>query len=198
MTWVIALIMVAGVAVVAIAASSRDGADDGVAQTAPAEAIGVGLPALPVDGEDPAVGTAAPAISAQTLDGARVTLEADGTARVYGFFAHWCPHCQNELPRISDWLNSNTLPDDVEVVAISTAVDPGRDNYPPSGWFAEEEWPATVLLDSDEDDISIGFGLTGFPFWVAVDGDGNVVGRVSGEIDIPQFEEMLAMVESGA
>ncbi len=198
MTWVIALIMVAGVAGVALAASTRDGADDGVPQTAPAEAIGVGLPALPANGEDPAVGTAAPAISAQTLDGDRVTLEADGTARVLGFFAHWCSHCQAELPRTAEWLNANTVPDGVEVVAISTAVDPGRGNYPPSAWFAEEEWPATVLLDSDDDSLSVGFGLTGFPFWVVVDADGNVAGRASGEIDVAGFEELIALAQSGA
>ena len=198
MTWVIAVIMVAGIAGVAIAASTRDGADDGVPQTAAAEVIGVGLPALPEDGEDPAVGTEAPTISAQTLDGDRVTIAADGTARVLGFFAHWCPHCQSELPRTAEWLSSNTLPTDVEVIAISTAVDPGRGNYPPSAWFAEEEWPATVLLDSDDDSLAIGFGLTGFPFWVVVDADGNVAGRVGGEIDIAGFEELIALAESGA
>ncbi len=198
MTWVIGLILVAGVVFVALAATSRDGADDGVAQTSAAETTGDALPTLPLDGEDPAFGTAAPSISAQTLDGAQVTLEADGTARVYGFFAHWCPHCQAELPRTAEWLNTNTLPSGVEVVAISTAVDSSRDNYPPSAWFEEEAWPATVLLDSEDSTIAQGFGLTGFPFWVAVDSDGNVVGRISGEIDIPRFEELIAAAQAGA
>lgn len=192
MTWVIALIMVAGVAGVALAISQSDSADSDLPQTAFAEIIGTNLP--PFTTPDPAVGLAAPVISAQTVDGTRIQLEADGTGRVLGFFAHWCPVCQSEMPTVVDWLEENPLPADVEVVAISTGVDPGRGNYPPSDWFEEEGWPGTVLLDSDASDLALGFGLTAFPYWVAVDADGNVVSRVTGEIDDNAFAALVDSV----
>jgi thiol-disulfide isomerase/thioredoxin len=187
--WIVALIAVAGIGTALL--SSRD---DGPTisnqlETSTVTLTGSNLP--PVATPDPAVGTPAPAITATTLDGDRVQVGADGTPRIYGFFAHWCPHCQNEVPQVVDWLEAEDLPDGVELVAISTAVDPERPNYPPSRWFARENWPTTVLLDSESAEISNAFGLTVFPYWVAVDGNGDVVGRVNGGLDESTFR-MLA------
>jgi thiol-disulfide isomerase/thioredoxin len=192
MTWVIVLIMVAGVAGVALAISQSDSSETDVPQTAFAETLGTNLP--PFTSPDPAIGLAAPVISAQTTEGTRTQLEADGTARVIGFFAHWCPVCQSEVPTVVDWLEANPLPANVEVVAISTGVDEGRGNYPPTEWFEAENWPAAVLLDSEDSDLALGFGLTAFPFWVAVDSDGNVVARLAGEIDDAAFGALVASV----
>lgn len=192
--WVIALILVAGGAAIILAALDRGDSstagETGTAETASAEIIGTSLP--PFATPDPAIGLAAPAISAQTLQGQQVDIGNDGTARLYGFFAHWCPHCQNELPRTAAWLETNDLPDGVEVVAISTAVDSGAENYPPSDWFTRENWPATVLVDDTTTPLATGLGLTAFPFWVAVDSDGNVVARVSGALSDEQFESLIA------
>ena len=193
MLWVIPLILFAGVMVVIVAASSRSSGDstaDG--ETAFAEVLGTPLPAF--SEPDPAVGLEAPVISAQTFQGDRVQITNDGMARMYGFFAHWCPHCQDELPATVEWLETNTLPDGVEIVAISTSVDPGAPNYPPSEWFEDEEWPATVVVDDPESVLAQGFGLTAFPFWVAVDADGNVVSRVSGALSTQQFESLVDQI----
>lgn len=192
MTWVIVLIMVAGVAGVALAISQSDSGDTDVPQTAAAETIGAPLP--PFTTPDPAIGQPAPVISTDTIEGEPIQLDADGTGRVLGFFAHWCPVCQSELPTVVDWLDANPLPEDVEVVAISTGIDPGRGNYPPSEWFEDEGWTGTVLLDSESSDIALGYGLTAFPFWVALDGDGNVVTRVVGEIDEAALAALVASV----
>lgn len=192
MTWVIVMILVAGTAGVALAISQSDSSESDVAQTAPAETIGTSLP--PYTTPDPAIGLAAPGISAQTMEGTQVLVEADGTSRVFGFFAHWCPVCQTELPTVVEWLDANPLPENVEVLAVSTGVDPGRGNYPPSEWFEDEGWTGTVLLDSEQGDIARGYGLTAFPFWVAVDGDGTVVARVAGEIDDAAFAALVGTV----
>ena len=150
-----------------------------------------GTPIPPLSNPDPAIGQPVPAISAQTLQGDRIRIENDGTARVFGFFAHWCPHCQRELPRTAQWLETNELPDGVEVVAVSAGVDPGAGNYPPSDWFIREEWPALVILDDEAGTLSTGLGLSGFPYWVATDSNGNVVARASGELSTEQFEELI-------
>lgn len=195
MTWILGLIILAGFAAVIAAASARDSSSD-TPQTAFAEAIGTPLP--PLSSPDAALGTTAPIISAETLAGSRVQVGDDGTARLYGFFAHWCPHCQDELPTTVSWLESNPLPEGVEIVAVSTGVDPAAPNYPPSEWFEDENWPATVLLDSEEQALATAFGLTAYPFWVAVDADGVVVARVEGSIpeaDLASLVQQLTPIE---
>ena len=68
----------------------------------------------------------------------------------------------------------NELPADVDVFAISTSVDEGAPNYPPSEWLRNEGWPAPVLRDSAQGDLASGYGLASFPYLVAVDSDGKV------------------------
>lgn len=191
MVWVGALL---GLALIVALAVSAVGGDDEPAEStglesAPAEVLGAAL--VPFDTPDAAIGTQAPDIVASTVDGDRVSLTADGTARLYGFFAHWCPHCQAELPRTVAWLQNNELPDGVEIVAVSTSVDSSAPNYPPSAWFTREGWPATLLVDSPELALANGYGLTSFPYWVAVDGDGTVVARMAGEIGEAQLAALV-------
>jgi thiol-disulfide isomerase/thioredoxin len=192
--WVAAVVVVAVAVTLALTIGGDDDSGGSVTadETAFAEILGQPLPLY--DGEGNTVGSEAPRISAQTMDGDRVEVGGDGTARLYGFFTHWCSHCQAEVPRVSAWLNENELPDGVEVVAISTTVDATQNNYPPSAWFAREGWPTTVLLDDVDSPLARGFGLSAFPFWVAVDADGKVVARSEGELDTEQFEALIDLV----
>lgn len=197
---VVGLVAVAvAVAVVASRdAEQRDLASD-VPQVSDVSIEGAALP--PFDGEepDPAMERQAPAFAATTFDGTEVSvLPGDGAAKVIGFFAHWCPHCQRELPRIVAWLAANELPDDVEVIAVSTAVDSGRGNYPPSAWFADEQWPEVAVRDSEGSEIAEAYGLRGFPYTVGVDADGRVVARVSGELNDEAWEFLLDFVAPGS
>ena len=152
-------------------------------ETGTVEIIGEALP------PDESVGHVAPGFKAQPNTSAEMIeiQPDDGIVRLIGFFAHWCPHCQREVPRVAQWLNENDLPNGVEVVAISTSVREGTPNYPPSEWFEAEKWPTQVLVDNTEKSIAEAYGLTGFPFWVLVDGDGTVVHRSSGELSEEQF-----------
>ena len=156
-------------------------------ETGTVEIIGEALP------PDESVGHVAPGFKAQlNTSGEMVEIQPDdGTIRLIGFFAHWCPHCQREVPRVAQWLNENDLPNGVEVVAISTSVREGTPNYPPSEWFEAENWPTQVLVDSPEKTIAEAYGLTGFPFWVLVDGEGVVVHRSSGELTEEQFSYLV-------
>ena len=198
--WMIIGVVVIVVVAVAVAylasrdAEERDQSSD-VPQVADVNIEGENL--SPFDGQepDPAMETLAPAFAATTFDGVEVSvLPGDGTAKVIGFFAHWCPHCQRELPRIADWLAANELPAGVEVIAVSTAVDSGRGNYPPSAWFEEEQWPAVAVRDSESNEIGEAYGLRGFPYMVAVAADGRVVARVSGELTDELWEFLLRTI----
>ena len=193
--WVLAVVGIALIFTVILSVgddSSDDAAPADALQTGFAEIIGNPLPAL--DQPDSALGQTAPAISAQTFAGDRLQIGNDGTARLYGFFAHWCGHCQKEITATVQWLSANDLPSGVEIVAVSTAVESSADNYPPSEWFAREQWPTTVVMDNSDSTLATGFGLTAFPYWVAVDGDGNVAARTTGELTTQAFEDLLASI----
>ena len=150
---------------------------------------------IPVDAE---IGYVAPSFKAQLNEGSElVTINpADGTVRLIGFFAHWCPHCQREVPRVANWLEENGIPAEIDILAVSTAVREGTPNYPPSEWFAQEQWPTDVFVDNQDNDLAAAYGLAGFPYWVLVDATGRVVHRSSGELTEEQFAYLVELAIS--
>ena len=147
---------------------------------------------IPLDSE---IGYLAPSFKAQLNEGSElVTVDpADGTVRLIGFFAHWCPHCQREVPRVSKWLEENTIPAEIEILAVSTAVREGTPNYPPSEWLTKERWPTDIFVDNQDNDLAAAYGLAGFPYWVLVDATGRVVHRSSGELTEEQFGYLIEL-----
>ncbi len=178
----------------AAACGSDDSAADGRISIETAAVTVNGDPLPSYSPGDAAVGLAAPGFEAQTTHSETITAvdPTDGTVRLIGFFAHWCPHCQREVPRVVDYIETNGVPDGVEIVAVSTGVDDGAPNYPPSKWFDDEEWPDDVIVDSSSNEIALAYGLTGFPYWVAVAGDGSVIERIAGELTEPQLAAFVA------
>jgi hypothetical protein len=62
-------------------------------------------------------------------------------------------------------------------------------------WLENEGWTAPVIVDDEDGSVSNAFGLSGFPFWVAVDGGGSVVFRQTGPLstsDLEGWAEALA------
>ena len=158
------------------------------------EVVILGEP-IPVDSE---IGYPAPSFKAQLNDGSELeTIDpSDGTVRLIGFFAHWCPHCQREVPRVSKWLEENGVPAEIEILAISTAVREGTPNYPPSEWFTKERWPTNIFVDNEDNDLATAYGLAGFPYWVLVDATGTVIHRSSGELTEEQFGYLVDLAIS--
>ncbi|MEZ5311899.1 MAG: TlpA disulfide reductase family protein [Microthrixaceae bacterium] len=142
--------------------------------------------------QDPAVGQTPPKLEGVSFDGSNVTIDpADGRAKVIIFLAHWCPHCQNEVPRIQNWINEGKQPKDVDIYAVSTSVSSDRVNYPPSKWILREDFGPQVLLDGADSPAAKAFSLPGFPYFVALNADGTVAQRGSGEVPIEQFEQVV-------
>ena len=197
---IIGVVVLVAVAVGVALLASRDAeqvARTDLPQVSDVSIEGQHLPLFEGEEPDPAMEMRAPAFAATTFDGTEVSvLPGDGTAKVIGFFAHWCPHCQRELPRITEWLANNQLPAGVEVIAVSTSVQDGGSNYPPSAWFEREQWPAVVVRDSAEDEIGNAYGLRGFPYTVGIDADGRVVARVAGELNDDAWEFLIEFVAS--
>jgi cytochrome c biogenesis protein CcmG, thiol:disulfide interchange protein DsbE len=189
---IVAIAVVVGV-LVSLSGDDSPGADWAL-ETGFAEIIGTPLPPFG-DGPDPAVGTPAPTLrglSARTGDVLEM-IPDDGSVKLIGFFAHWCPSCQREIPKVVEALEAEPLPDGVELLAVSTSVEQGGPNYPPSDWFVREGWTAPVMVDTEDGRAASGFGLTSFPYWVVVGADGNVVARVAGELNEDQFGALVTV-----
>ena len=177
-----------------VPAATDDGSTDGgsSATTAPsaggevAEVWPVTLGGTPLvekpDGDDPAVGTPAPTLSGFAFDGTPVTVDPSKGPVMLVFLAHWCPHCNREIPELLAWRDAGGVPEGLQVIAVTTAVAPDRDNYPPSEWIPNMGWTWPVIADSQENEAAIGFGVSGFPFSVIIGTDGTVLGRASGEL----------------
>ena len=93
------------------------------------------------------------------------------------FLAHWCPHCNAEIPVLQEWEAQGGIPEDLQVVGVSTAVGAGPTELParPSGSPRRGgTWP--VLADDAELTAANAYGVTAFPFLTFIDADGNVDG----------------------
>lgn len=165
----------------------------------PVEIVGDPLPAhnreLPTD---PAVGTSAPVVTGEDFDGAPVAIRPQpGRIQVLAFMAAWCPGCQQELPHIVDWVEGGGVPDSVDVVLVSTLHDERRPNWPPQEWLADEGYTGAVLVDDVDSAVAQAFGLSGTPFWVAIDEHGEVLLRTAGVFTSEDLDALGATLAGG-
>jgi cytochrome c biogenesis protein CcmG/thiol:disulfide interchange protein DsbE len=176
--------------------SSAEDSSAAISQTNDVAIDGMAIPEF--QETETAQGLAAPQVSGSDFDGESVSLLEPGTPTVVGFFAHWCPHCQAEVDELSRHLATTGLPDDVNVVAVSTGVDSDQGNFPPSAWFESEGWPTPVLSDDAQSSAAKAYGLSGFPFWAIVDADGNLVSRTAGGIGADQLDAFIELARASA
>jgi len=180
----VVLALVGAVALALVAALTLGGGEqvgdrDGL-ETGPVAVVGEPLPTFEETTGDAAVGLPVPGFDATTFDGRTVKVRpGDGTGYVIAFFAHWCSHCQAEVPKLVGWIDRDGIPSGVEVVAVSTAVYLDRGNLP-RAWFATEGWRELVLRDSDGSEVAEAYGLRSFPYFVVVGTDGRVRARIGG------------------
>jgi thiol-disulfide isomerase/thioredoxin len=104
--------------------------------------------------------------------------------------AHWCPHCNNEVPVLLEWEAQGGVPVDLQIVGISTAASADRPNFPPGEWLATNGWDWPVLADDAEQTAARAYGVTAYPFITFIDASGNVVARTTGEIPIADLQEL--------
>ncbi len=151
------------------------------------------LPPMPqqANGDQSATGIAAPTVTGEDFDNNTVVVGNDGRPKALVFLAHWCPHCQAEVPSVQAWLDATGGVDGVDMYSIATAINSGRDNHPPSDWLEDEGWTVPVIRDDQDSSVLRAYGNGGFPFWVFTNSDGTVALRVAGEIPIADLEEIL-------
>ena len=177
-----------------------------------AVAIGVSLVDEPLDGNLPegettisgdvlpeyagendinvSVGLQAPSFSGPDQNSEIISLEKNGKSKILLFLAHWCPHCQAEVPVVQEYIDTFGLPADVEVIGILTSIDRSRDNYPPHDWLVKEGWSEIQIYDLDRE-IGTAYGLNAFPYWVTLDKELKVVNRVTGKLTPDQITVLI-------
>ena len=194
------LAVVTVMALALIGCGSEKKSDPLVKSETPGEcpvAAGEALPMLGADGSDSARGCTIPEVEGVDLAGKPMAITGDAPAKVIVFAAHWCPHCQKEIPLIVEHLAGKPMPDDVELIGVSTSANPDAPNYPAVDWLEREKWTAPTLDDVDNS-VAQKFGVSGFPFFVAVDAKGKVIARGSGELTMEQFDTLVAAAGKGS
>ncbi len=151
---------------------------------------GASLPLFDAAIVDPALGMSAPLVTGADFDGTPVALRADGRPKIVLFLAHWCSHCQAEVPIVQRWLNDTGMPADVDLLSVATAINPNRPNYPPDAWLTREGWTVPVVVDG-QNLVAQAYGLSAFPYWVLIDRDGRVAGRLTGELPVAEIEAII-------
>lgn len=131
---------------------------------------------------DPAIGLAIPQVQGADFEGGPVSITDDGRPKIIIFLAHWCGHCQAEVPVVQDWVDAGLKPEGVDLYSVATSTAETRPNFPPSEWLEEEGWTAPVLVDDTAYSVGDAFGLNAFPYFVFVRADGTVAGRLTGEL----------------
>lgn len=191
------LLIAFGVIAVALVAAIVLSSDDPIGSAGEygdPQVNGTALPAFgdsPTLASDPAVGLVAPEIVGQDFAGNTVSITRDGTPKAVLFVAHWCPHCQNEVPRVQSWLNSGGGVDGVDIITVSTFASSGRTNWPPSEWLDREGWSSPVIADDQSSSAMVSYGGSSVPYWVFLNGDGTVAFRLGGETDIATLELVM-------
>jgi cytochrome c biogenesis protein CcmG/thiol:disulfide interchange protein DsbE len=170
------------VAIVGIAISVGGEAErqDDRPSVGPVVVEGASLPPLPAAGADPARGAKAPTVTGIDPDEDPTTIGEPGQPTIVAFLAHWCPHCNAELPILVDLQADGTF-EGVRTVAVLTGTNAAAPNYPPVPWLEDAGWDGDVLLDDEDFTTAAAYGLASYPLLVALDAEGNVVARTSGE-----------------
>lgn len=191
------VIVLAGVGLgIALLGGDDGGGGSSTSSAAGTDAFGdvnvVGTPLPTFDGteDDPAIGEIAPQLSGQTPSGAGSSVGGRGAPTLIAFLAHWCPHCQRELPLLVD-LQEDGAFEGMRTTAVLTGTDPNAPNYPPADWLVREGWEGNVLLDDQQSTGATAYGLAGYPYLVFLNANGEVVARADGELPVETIEAYL-------
>jgi thiol-disulfide isomerase/thioredoxin len=157
---------------------------------------GDALPQFQSGGLDSALQTLAPTVSGADWDGNATTIAPDGRSKIVVFVAHWCPHCQDEVPQLVSWLDEGNLPEGIDVYAVSVLTDVSAPNWPPQDWLVREGLEIPTIMDDQARSIATAYGLAGVPFHVVLDGDNNVLVRVSGAMGAEGLDTLVEIADS--
>jgi cytochrome c biogenesis protein CcmG/thiol:disulfide interchange protein DsbE len=194
----LAVVVVIAIVVAVVASGGGGDAKATAHETAAVTVSGAPLPQYdPSESPDSAIGLTMPTLTGKSvLDGAPMTIEPNGKPQVVLFVAHWCPHCQAEVPRLVTLAKQGVF-DGVDITAVATGTNASAPNYPPSAWLKDVNWPFAVMADSKTFTAADAYGLSAYPYFVAVSADGKVAGRATGELPPDQIKADITALKAG-
>ncbi len=194
--WIIGGVISLGLIVgLAFSIASEEELDESIA-FGEVTVVGESLSFLEDPTTDPDLGSTAPTVSGGDWDANQYSIAEDGRSKIVLFLAHWCPHCQNEVPVVQSWIDSGGLPSDVDMYSITVLSDKLRPNWPSQDWLEDEGWTVPVIMDDTESSAAIAYGMRGTPFYVVLDGANTNIGRFSGEVGVAGLEAMVQIAQS--
>lgn len=161
-----------------------------------AAAVVGNLPRFLGGGVDQAVGKKLGEIAGlEYYQGSNIVLgPATGVSRAYMVWAHWCPFCREELPRMTQWHAENAADlEHFELVTVTSAIDETAEN-PLVPYLDSSQFPFPVLVDEDGS-LARQLGVSAFPFWVFTAPDGTVVGRAAGTISQDNLDTVFRQLD---
>ena len=184
--WIIGGVVGLGLIVwLAFAIAAEPGVDDSLA-FGEVTVEGENLPFFDAASGDPAVGLTAPTVTGSDWNGNEFTIGPSDNAKIVVMLAHWCPHCQRELPLITQWVDDGNLPEGVDLYGVTVLTNRLRDGstWPPGEWLDNAGWTSPTIMDDEAGSAVSAFGLTGTPTYVVLGPDNENLGRLSGEIGL--------------
>lgn len=149
------------------------------------------LPAFESGALDPAIQMTAPTITGEDWNGTETSITADGRPKIILFLAHWCPHCQTEVPEVNQWLDDGNLSDDVDLYSVTVMTDYNKSNWPPQDWLIAGDWQLPVIMDDGASSAAFAYGVVSVPFYVVLDGNNSTLVRVSGGIGAEGLDTLV-------
>lgn len=145
-----------------------------------------------------AAGATAPGFSLEDTEGETVSLESlAGKPVVIAFFAPWCPHCQDEAPRLNE-IHAQ-YGDRVHVVSISatpygkdySAQNQDRITLEDITWFQEEFQVTYPLLFDPAVAVGVAYNIGSFPTTYFLNAQHRVVEVFVGGRSVAEFQRVL-------
>ena len=148
------------------------------------------------------VGATAPGFSLQDIDGNTVSLDSLlGKPVLIAFFAPWCPHCQDEAPRLVQI--HEQYGDRVHIISVS-ATPWGKDYRGPDyaegrkpitvddlKWFQQEFGVTYPLLFDPAVQVGPAYNIRSFPTTYFLDAEHRIVEVFQGGHSVAEFQLVL-------
>lgn len=132
------------------------------------------------------VGTAAPRLSGETLEGAALSVDFHQSKSVLVFWAAWCGPCRKEQPGLNT-LAASYAPEGIRFYGVDML---DHDRALARAFVAEFKVPYPSLYDS-AGSLTAAYEVDAPPSFVLVDQRGVVVGRYPGEASQAQLKNLI-------